>query len=128
MGNQTPTPREVLSRSFHKQKEDIKELFYTGDVQKGVETIINFIAFSNPIYEIVSTLAVAKACEILETKKLGDIKESIKEKSIQISPASFVTKEAIKYAENQVKTTLDPKSRNRLENSLIGAIKSRLEK
>jgi hypothetical protein len=128
MGNQTPTYRERIRRNFHKQKEDIKELFYTGEIGKGIETIINFIAFSDPVYDIISTLAIAKASEIIQTKNLEELNKEIKSKSIHMTPASYITKEAIKYAEKTVKVALDSKNKILLENSLSGAIKARLEK
>jgi len=127
MGNQTPTFQETIRRNFQKQKEDVKELFHSGEVEKGVKSIINYIAFTNPVHDIIVTLAIAKATEIIKTKNIDMIKNEIKASTVNMTPSSFITNAAIKYAEKTARITLDSKNRKLLENSLIGAVKSRLE-
>ena len=123
MGSQTPSYRETVRRKEHKR---IKELIETGDIERATLGIIQSNSLTSLNYDIVSTLAIAKASEIIETKTVEDIRKSAKKEIIKQTPLSYITRLAVKFAENITNISLSSKDKQLLEASLKNGIISRL--
>lgn len=123
MGSQTPSYRETIRRKEHKR---IKELIEIGNIEGATIGIIQSNSLTSLNYDIVSTLAIAKASEIIESKKVEDIRKLANKEIIRQTPLSYITRLAIKFAENITNISLKPKDRMLLEASLKKGIISEL--
>ena len=123
LGSQTPSYRETIRRKEHNR---IKELIETGNIEQATICIIQSNSLTSLNYDIVSTLAIAKASEIIETKKVEDIRKLANKEIIRQTPLSYITRLAIKFAENITNISLKPKDKMLLEASLKKGIISKL--
>ncbi len=123
MGSQTPSYRETVRRKEHKR---IKGLIETGNIERAIIGVIQSNSLTSLDYDIVSTLAIAKASEIIETKKVEDIRKLTNKENIRQTPLSYITRVAIKFAEKTTNISLKPKDKMLLEASLKKGIKSKL--
>ena len=120
MGNQTPNYRETIRR---KENKRIRDLINAGDIERATQGIIQSSTLISPDYNIISTLAIAKACEIIESTGIETIKQLAKNKFINTTPLTYISSEAIKFAENKTNLSLKSKEKISLDASLKRAIK-----